>query len=432
MARTTKKSQPVSRNFWNYLSFLPAPIRKKLVRSKFEVDYDLPKEIVLKQADTEDEIKQAFQLVHDAYVDLNYIDPHEARLRFSKFHAVPTSIILVIKWEDEVIGTLTIIPDSALGLPCDMTWQVDKYRGAGKLIAEISSLSIKKHFRTRRGKLLMPLCKIMYKYCTEVLQLEGIVISTTLEVESFYTDVLLFEKVIQKTGQEHPLVKGNPSSCCYLDLSKEYIHRRYIKTYNHLSKNKNLYHFFIEAEIPNIKMPKPKDCIQAYMISKNIAKGEIMKQFVSLTKDFTEDEKLILKELDISQVLPIELKDLSAQMALGNRSPRPEVRFQAWCFLKNGFQPIQCQVLDVSDTGFKLSLKESHQVIEKGEHSIFAMEFNGNLFQCKFEVKWVYRDSVIGCLITESCINWILLIDHLLNELNIADYQAPQPCFPGI
>jgi hypothetical protein len=417
MNQNTKKSLPVSRKFWNYLSFLPASVRKKLVRSKFEVDYDLPKEITLKQAETEDEIKQAFQLVHDAYVDLDYIDANAARLRFSKFHAVATSIILVVKWEEEVIGTLTIIPDSALGLPCDMTWPVEKYRAQGKLIAEISSLSIKKHFRTRRGKLLMPLCKIMYKYCTEVLRLDGIVIATTVEVEPFYTDILLFEKVVQITGQEHQLVKGNPSSCCYLDLNKDSVLPNYKKTYGHLPKSKNLHHFFVEAETPNIIMPEPKDCIQAYMTKKNIAKGEIMKQFSFLSKDFTEHDKIVLKNLDISGTLPIVLRDREKQKTFDRESPRPGVRFQAWCFVGNGVQPIQCQVVDVSDKGFKLSLKNSSQAFKRGDSSVLVMEFQGRQLQCKFEVRWAHRDGIIGCMITETCRDWSFLIDHLLEEL---------------
>ena len=144
--------RPISRKFWSFLNYLPKSFQAKFIRAMFEVDYNLPKELVLKQADTEDEIQQALKLVHDSYVELNYMDPKESELRFSKFHALPTTVILVAKFDDVVVGTISIIPDSSLGLPVDTTWDLGKYRRKGKLIAEISSLAIKKGLYLKCGR----------------------------------------------------------------------------------------------------------------------------------------------------------------------------------------------------------------------------------------------------------------------------------------
>lgn len=204
MAKNKKLRRPVSRSFWTLLRYMPSFIRVPFLRSKFEVEYNLPEEMVLKQAETPDEIKQALTLVHDSYVALGYMDQSESRMRFSKFLALPTTVILIAKWNEEVVGTLSIVSDSAFGLPSDPVWSEHKFRERGELIAEISSLSIKKDFVFRRGKLLMALCKIMYLYCSKILKVDAIVASTTTEVEPFYTDILLFKTLKEnQIGRAH-------------------------------------------------------------------------------------------------------------------------------------------------------------------------------------------------------------------------------------
>lgn len=317
-----KQKRPVSRKFWSLLKYLPGFVRAPIIRSKFDVELDLPKEITLKQAETEDEIKQALKLVYDSYVELDYIDRNAAEMRFSKYHALPSTVILVAKWQDEVIGTLSILPDSPFGLPAETTWSLEKYRSQGQIIAEISSLSIKKHFRMRRGKLLLPLCKIMYLYCTKALKLDGIVIATTLEVEPFYTDILLFEKVVKKTGQAHQLVKGNPSSCCFLKFGDD-LEERYKEIYNTKPIRKNLYHFFTQAMTPNIQLPEPKNCIQSYTTQKNLSQAQILEEHSELIQEFSDFEKLILKNSDLTDALP---ESLSPKNENTIRSKRPEDR----------------------------------------------------------------------------------------------------------
>ena len=54
-----KDKRPIERKFWSYLKFLPTFVRAHYLRSKFEVAAELPQELVLKQAETEDEINAA-------------------------------------------------------------------------------------------------------------------------------------------------------------------------------------------------------------------------------------------------------------------------------------------------------------------------------------------------------------------------------------
>jgi hypothetical protein len=416
IGKAKKERRPISRFFWNYLRFIPNGIRAAFIRSKFEVNYDLPKEIVLKLADSEDEIEQALRLVHDSYVELNYMDPDQSQMRFTKFHALPSTVILVAKWEDEVIGTISIIPDSALGLPVDTTWNISKYRENGKMIAEISSLSIKKTFRMRRGQLLLPLCKIMFKYSSEFLKLDGIVIATTQEVEPFYTDVLLFDKVDSKSGKKHQLVKDNPSTCCFLTIDAT-LPERYKAIYSGKSKSKDLYNFFLCQDTPNIRMPKEKLSLNTYNIQKNISKSQIMKKHPGLTNDLSIKERQVIRNLDSNRIFSVDKMDPDSGNTSNIRDLRFEVRIPAKITFASDFKTAEAQLIDCSNIGFQFNLQSAARKPVPHENIVVIFKFNNQLIHCTAQVKWTQRDTRAGCQIApESIDQWTQLIFAIQQE----------------
>src|SRR4051812_26575137 len=112
-----KKSKPVTKKMWKFLNFLPQFMRKKIIRSKFEVNYDLSSDYVFKQAETVQEIEEALHIVYENYTHLGYIDQKEVELHFNAYLCLPTTTILIVKYKDEVIGTMSIVADSSFGLP---------------------------------------------------------------------------------------------------------------------------------------------------------------------------------------------------------------------------------------------------------------------------------------------------------------------------
>lgn len=411
--KSSKKKRPISRKFWNYLRLFPKPLQAKVIRSKFEIDYNLPEDLILKQAETESEMQQALNLVHDSYVELGYIDRQESEMRFSKFHALPTAVILVAKQGDEVIGTISILPDSAFGLPSEATWSLDKYRQNGNILAEVSSLAIKKCHRTRRGKLLLPLCKIMIEYAMKILKVDGLVIATTHEVEPFYVHVLLFETVVKKTGQRHGLVKGNPSSCCYLPVG-DTLPERFAKVYKNEPLNKNLGRFFFEAELSNIRLPEPKKSLQAFHKNKNFAKSLLIKKYPDMTQSFTEKDKLILSNLDAGGFLSIQPDQMIMRE---KKSIRCDTRFKVWVFFEGSFTPIDAQMLDVSEHGFQLKLRNPHPIPSVGAGLSVVLENRDKLILARAVVRWVRQESRSGCEIVEFSNDWINWVQGINSEI---------------
>ncbi len=419
-AEFIKKKRPISRKFWSLLALLPQSLRKHIIRSKFEVSYDLSSDIILKQAETEDEIYAAFRLVHDAYVDLGYIDTHPERVRFTEFFALPTTVILVAKYKDDVIGTISIILDTALKLPADTTWNLDKFRSEGQVIGEVASLAISNKFKMRRGTLLLPLCKLMYEYATYILKLDGIVVAATHEVEPFYTDILLFEKVVHKTGQAHNLVKGNKSTCCYLPIGEQ-LKNKYKKVYSSKSKSKNLFEFFFTRDnLKNIKIPEDKKTVHAYLNKKNKALDKIFAETNNLTSNFDDFSKRVIQNLK-------PLKSENDQFA--RDSVRLVITHKAWIFQRGQSFPIESRMIDITESGFQirlLNLKKIPINYKMHDQIICVLEVENNLISCTAEVRWIKSNNRMGCqVMTEDSIGWLRYVNQMRAEINSEQHQAP-------
>ncbi|MBU4477799.1 MAG: hypothetical protein L6420_01960 [Elusimicrobia bacterium] len=103
------------------------------------------KETIYRVARTRDELEEAFSLVYKEYAGRGYIPKHyKSTLRLSLHNAVPSTVTFVALQDNRVIATVTLIPDSVLGLPMDSIFkeEVDVLRKGGLKVAEVSQLSL--------------------------------------------------------------------------------------------------------------------------------------------------------------------------------------------------------------------------------------------------------------------------------------------------
>lgn len=319
-----KINKPVKRKIWRLLRSLPAPIRKRIIRSQFEICYDLSANYTFKLAESDDEIEQALKIVHDSYLHLGYIDRRPEGVHFNAHICLPQTSMLIIKHKDEVIGTMSLIPDSSLGLPSEVTWDLSKVKSETPNIAEVSCLAIKRSHKSSKGHLLLTLCKFLYEYCTKVAGIDGVVFAATHEVEPFYTDLLLFKRVTRRTGQTHRSVKGNRSTCCFLDFNK--VRDEYVKEYGFREKSKNLFHFFTEFESPNFELPDEDTSVRMILYRKHLAMQRILRRFPALERALSPADRQRLRGFSptVAIELPplVSLKPFSVLMKAGTgRTP---------------------------------------------------------------------------------------------------------------
>jgi hypothetical protein len=64
--------------------------------------------LIFKVAETEEEVRSALSILHDSYVEVGLMNEEPTRLRLTKVHKEPTSIILIAKLQEQVVGTVTI------------------------------------------------------------------------------------------------------------------------------------------------------------------------------------------------------------------------------------------------------------------------------------------------------------------------------------
>src|SRR5512133_529870 len=138
------------------VSRLPRKMRFKVYRSFVDCDPSPSPRLVLKIAETQEELEGCFAVLHDAYVDSGFMKPDPSGMRVTIYHALPTTTMLCAKYDDQVVGTVSLIRESALGVPLQAIYDLGSLRLKEGQIAEVSALAVHREFRRTGGSILFP------------------------------------------------------------------------------------------------------------------------------------------------------------------------------------------------------------------------------------------------------------------------------------
>jgi hypothetical protein len=91
-----------------------------------------------------DEIKAAFLLTYREYVQRGYCQADLCELHFSVYSLLPESRVIVLKQDQSLIGTISLIIDSSMGLPMEAQYsdEVNQFRKPGRKLAEVGLLAL--------------------------------------------------------------------------------------------------------------------------------------------------------------------------------------------------------------------------------------------------------------------------------------------------
>jgi len=234
-------------------SLLPQKSRHNVYRSFVDCDPAPNKRLVLKIADTKEELEACFKLLHDAYVSSGFMTPDPSGMRVTIYHALPTTTTLCAKFDDQVIGTLSLIRESAIGFPLQRIFDLTGVREKEGNIAEVSALAIHPRFRRTGGTILFPLMKFMYEYCTTFFDTRHLVIAVNPRHIEMYESLIFFRRLTANVVENYDFVNGAPAVGATLDLkhAPEILRKAYAGKPLH----RNLYHYFIESKLDNIQIP---------------------------------------------------------------------------------------------------------------------------------------------------------------------------------
>lgn len=203
-------------------------------------------------ATSQNDLEACFALLHDAYVDSGFMKAHPSGLRVTPYHALPTTTTLCARRHGTVVGTLSIIREGVFGFPLQTAFNLAAVRALPGRIAEISALAI--HPAHRTGKVLFPLLKFMYEYCTDYFDTRHLVIAVNPKHVGMYESLLLFKRLQEAPIENYDFVDGAPAVGATLDL--DVAPSLYRLVYGNQPPRRNLYDYFTRVKLPNIQFPQ--------------------------------------------------------------------------------------------------------------------------------------------------------------------------------
>ncbi len=234
--------------------FLPRNQRFAIYRSFVDCDPEPGDRLQLKIADTREELEACFRLLHDAYVSSGFMKPDPSGMRVTIYHALPTTTTLCAKYDGEVVGTLSLIRDSAFGFPLQSIFDLSGVRAKEGNIAEVSALAVHPKFRKTGGAILFPLMKFMYEYCTTFFDTRHLVIAVNPNRIELYESLLFFQRLTANVVENYDFANGAPAVGAWLDL--HHAPTIFQRVYGARKPRKNLHAYFTEVKLPNIKLPQ--------------------------------------------------------------------------------------------------------------------------------------------------------------------------------
>jgi len=294
------------KKLFSILKKMPVSIAGPLFRKRVLLNDDSTKDIEFKIADTKDELEQAYKLVYKVYAKENIIKSTQESLRLKLVNANPHTTVFIAKKENRVIMTMSLYPDSALGLPIDQLYkkEVNKLRNQGRYIAEVGAFASAIAYRKNNQTLPFLMNKIMHTYAAEYLKIDDLLIAVNKKHVWVYKNLLLFKQIgkekyyADKDICQYPLIP--------LRLALETSRDRYRKAYKNYPSHNNLFHFFFHKNNTNISLPNERR--PYYIWSK-----ELLSYFFEEKTNLLQQAPQLIKEHILSLHLQInELKSFSA------------------------------------------------------------------------------------------------------------------------
>ena len=338
------------------ISWLPRSQRFKVYRTFADCDPAPTSRLQLKIAETQEELEACFKVLHDAYVDSGFMKPDPSGMRVTIYHALPTTTTLCAKFDGEVVGTISLVRESALGVPLQRIFDLNAVREKEGNIAEVSALAVHRNFRRTGGSILFPLMKFMYEYCTTFFDTRHLVIAVNPSHIEMYESLLFFKRLSATMVENYDFVNGAPAIGATLDL-KEAI-GIFKKHYGNKPAHRNLYAYFTQVKLPNIQFPNRR----FYTTNDPVLTPELLDYFFNVrTQTFANlnaRKKALLHTIydlpEYRSVLPA-LSDEDADITV-----RRHQRFSVKCPARIKYQTkegtredIALEVIEVSRYGFR-------------------------------------------------------------------------------
>jgi hypothetical protein len=236
------------------LAVLPRAWRFALFRRLVDCDPAPDARLVVRIAETKEDLEACFALLHDAYVASGFMQPHPSGLRVTPYHALPTTTTICALWDGRVVGTISMLREGVFGFPLQQVFDLAKVRAKGGNIAEVSALAVHADFRATGGTILFPLLKFMYEYSTHYFDTQHLVIAVHPSRIEMYESLLFFERLQSHVVAKYDFANGAPAIGATLDLRAA--PALFQRAYAGKTPRQNLFGYFTELKLANLHLPE--------------------------------------------------------------------------------------------------------------------------------------------------------------------------------
>ena len=392
------------------LKALPRSLRYRVVRAGIKINFQPDKRLTFKLATTKEELSAAFKLLHDAYVGEGYMKPHPSGMRITIYHALPGTSTLIALFDNKVIGTVSIIRRTGMGLPLETIFNTSHVVKNSIKCAEISALATHKDFRKQRGEILFPLLKFLYEYCTKYFGIDLMLIAVNPKGIDYYKALLSFKDLQSKEVSNYSYVNGAPAAGAYLFLDDAYKELNFL--FNHKKNEKNLFKFFLEVNLPNFHFPERK----YHTTCDPVMSPELLRYFFieqsTIFNFLTKKEYITLKKLynhkQYSDILP-EYR-LNPQVT-GQRLTRYAVNCPGVLYVDDQ-KNIRMKVVNVSKNGLGAFIDEAVILSNHIKAKIEIAEFE--IIDLKLKPVWKDDEKTYyGFALLEDNLEWSNFLQYI-------------------
>lgn len=340
-------------------STLPRETRFAVYRSFVDCDPAPSERLTLKIAESREELEACFSLLHDAYVDSGFMRPDPSGMRVTIYHALPTTTTLCAKWDGEVVGTISLIRESAFGFPLQKVFDLSAVRQKAGNLAEVSALAVHPKFRKTGGAILFPLMKFMYEYATRYFDTRHLLIAVNPNRIEMYESLLFFERLTANVVENYDFANGAPAVGAALDLQ---LGPAILEgAYRNKPPRKNLYAYFTKIQLPNLQLPNRR----YFTTNDPVLTPALLDYFFNeRTQGFANldiRKKVLLHSIYDLQAYRQVLPEVPRQAAQTRQHQRFSVKCPGQIRLDDAetkFGEFSIQVIEVSEFGFQAYAKE--------------------------------------------------------------------------
>ncbi|MCB0420595.1 MAG: PilZ domain-containing protein [Bdellovibrionales bacterium] len=202
------------------IRWIPQPFRGVVMRRWLHLPLTDPADIRFSVATNSELRWQAYELVYNCYLETGSETTQEHPFRTNPYLALPTTQTIVAIKNNKVVGTLSLILESSLGLPAFEKIPPSDMASNGEVIAEFSSLAIAKKERGNQGQIFWGMIRYIWEIHQRSLNIDTIVAMVRPHRAEMFISFLGFQKLSNDPIKNYRFSNNATVYCLTLQLKE--------------------------------------------------------------------------------------------------------------------------------------------------------------------------------------------------------------------